>query len=93
MIQIGQTKHTATVIRLDSRFADDDGLPCRRIGTRAQTAANDASIGLWVRGRRVLSAMAFDSYCLPNATFYRMACLSRSKAHQGLRVTVIEREP
>ena len=37
MIQIGQTKHSATVIRLDSRFAHDDGLPCRRIANTAQT--------------------------------------------------------
>jgi len=35
--QVGQTKHSATVVRLDSRFAHDDGLPCRRIATTAQT--------------------------------------------------------
>jgi hypothetical protein len=27
MIQIWQAEHSATVIRLDSRFAHDDGLP------------------------------------------------------------------
>ena len=37
VIQIGETKHSATVIRSDSRFAHDDGLPCRRNGTTAQT--------------------------------------------------------
>jgi hypothetical protein len=37
MIEIGQTKHSATVIRLNFVFAHDDGLPCRRIGTTAQT--------------------------------------------------------
>jgi hypothetical protein len=36
MIQIRQAKHSATVIRLNSLFAHDDGLPCRRIGTTAQ---------------------------------------------------------
>jgi hypothetical protein len=38
MIQIWKPKHSATVIRLDSVFAHGDGLPCRRIGTTAQTA-------------------------------------------------------
>jgi len=37
MIQIWQPKHSATVIRLDSVFAHGNGLPCRRIGTTAQT--------------------------------------------------------
>ncbi len=37
MIEIGQTKYSATVIRLDLLLAHDDGLPCRRIGTTAQT--------------------------------------------------------
>ena len=37
MIQIGETKHSTTVTRLDSRFAPEDSLPCRRIGTTAQT--------------------------------------------------------
>jgi hypothetical protein len=31
MIQIRQGKHSATVVRLDSLFAQSDGLPCRRI--------------------------------------------------------------
>ncbi len=31
MIQIRQSKHSATVIRLDSLFARSDGLPCRSI--------------------------------------------------------------
>jgi hypothetical protein len=29
MIEIGQAKHSTTVIRLDSVFARGDGLPCR----------------------------------------------------------------
>ncbi len=37
VVQIRQAKHSATVIRLDSLFAHDDGLPCRRLGTTAQT--------------------------------------------------------
>ena len=36
-LEIGQTKHSATIVRLDSWFAHDDGLPCRRIATTAQT--------------------------------------------------------
>jgi len=44
MIEVGQTKYSATVIRLDSLFAHDDGLPCRRIGTMADRLG-DASIG------------------------------------------------
>jgi hypothetical protein len=31
MIQVRQSKQTATIIRLDSLFAHSDGLPCRRI--------------------------------------------------------------
>jgi hypothetical protein len=38
MIQVWEPEHSATVIRLDSVFAHDDGLQCRRIGTTAQTA-------------------------------------------------------
>ena len=30
MIEIGQTKHSTTVIRLDSVFAHSDGLQCRK---------------------------------------------------------------
>jgi hypothetical protein len=37
MIQVWQAEHSATIVRLDSRFAHDDGLQCRRIGTTAQT--------------------------------------------------------
>src|SRR6266481_1828021 len=44
MIPIRQSKHSATVIRLDSLFAHGDGLPCRRIGTTADRLG-DASIG------------------------------------------------
>ncbi len=35
MIKIGQTKYSATVIRLTFVFAHGDGLPCRRTGTTA----------------------------------------------------------
>jgi hypothetical protein len=34
MIQIRQSQHPATVIRLDSLFAHGDGLPCRKIELR-----------------------------------------------------------
>ena len=44
MIQIRQSKHPATVIRLDSLFAHGDGLPCRRIGTTADRPGS-ASLG------------------------------------------------
>ena len=37
MIQVWQAEYSAAVIRLDSLFAHGDGLPCRRIGTTAQT--------------------------------------------------------
>ena len=29
MIQVWQAEHSATIVRLDSRFAHDDGLQCR----------------------------------------------------------------
>ena len=45
MIQIGQAKHSATVIRLDSVIAHDDGLPCRSIGNTADRLG-DASMAL-----------------------------------------------
>src|SRR5690348_17182175 len=51
MIEIGQAKHSTTVIRLDSMFAHDDGLLCRRIGTTAQAAwAMQASVLVMVIG-------------------------------------------
>ena len=58
MIEIGQTKHSATVIRLTFVFAHDDGLPCRRIGTTAQTVWAVQAWG-WVRVGGVLSAIAW----------------------------------
>ncbi len=43
MIHIGQPKHSATVIRLNSLFAHSDGLPCRRIALRQTVWAMQAS--------------------------------------------------
>src|ERR1700687_5777278 len=37
MIQVWQVKHSATIVRLDSRFSHNDRLPCRRVGTTATT--------------------------------------------------------
>ncbi len=34
MIQVWQAEHSATIVRLDSRFAHDDGLQCRSIELR-----------------------------------------------------------
>src|ERR1700727_462341 len=52
VIQIWKPKHSARVIRFDSAFAHGDGLPCRRIGTTAQTARamQPLSLGTWWRG-------------------------------------------
>ena len=52
MIKIWKPKHSATVIRLDSVFAHGDGLPCRTIGTTAQTAwaMQPLSLGTGWRG-------------------------------------------
>jgi hypothetical protein len=57
MIQIRQTKHSATVIRFNSLFAHSHDLPCRRIGTTADRL-DDASVGKSVRVWRVLGAIA-----------------------------------
>jgi hypothetical protein len=40
MIQVWQAEHSPTIVRLDSWFAHDDGLPCRRIGTTADRLGN-----------------------------------------------------
>jgi len=55
VIQIRQAKHPAMVIRLDSQFAHGDGLPCRRIGTTAQTVWAMQAWAL-VRSGGILSA-------------------------------------
>jgi hypothetical protein len=55
MIQVWKPKHSATVIRLDSVFANSDGLPCRSIwddGGRLDVATGCAS------GAGILSAGA-----------------------------------
>src|ERR1035441_244370 len=46
MIQVWQAEHSATIVWLDSLFAHGDGLPCRRIGTTAQTAWAMQALGL-----------------------------------------------
>src|ERR1700734_4325358 len=56
MIQIWKSKHSATVIRLDSVFAHGDGLPCRRIGTTANRLGDASIRRAWIG--RVLSAIA-----------------------------------
>jgi hypothetical protein len=65
MIQIGQAKHSATVFRLDSVFAHDDGLPCRRIGTTAQTVwAMQSTVGStgFERYRLISSPVPVESF-------------------------------
>ena len=57
VIQIRQAKHPATVIRPDSQFAHGDGLPCRRIGTTAQTVWAMQAWAL-VQSGGILSAIA-----------------------------------
>src|SRR5882724_1120691 len=61
MIQIGQSKHSATVIRLDSVFAHGDGLPCRRIGTTVNRLGDANIRRVWTG--RVLSAIADFAKC------------------------------
>jgi hypothetical protein len=68
MIQVGQAKHPATVIRLDSVFAHDDGLPCRRIGTTAQIVWAMQALALG-KGYRVLRDMAWLQQLLPVARY------------------------
>jgi hypothetical protein len=58
MIEIRQPQYSATVIRLDSLFAHDDGLPCRRIGTTAHTVWAMQALALG-SGVGVLSANAW----------------------------------
>ena len=58
VIQIRQAKHPATVIRLDFQFANGEGLPCRRIGTTAQTVWAMQAWAL-VRSGGILSAIAW----------------------------------
>ena len=48
MIQVWQAEHSATIVRLDSRFAHDDGLQCRSSRNTVSSARVQARI---TRGR------------------------------------------
>ncbi|PYJ65198.1 MAG: hypothetical protein DME76_18545, partial [Verrucomicrobia bacterium] len=48
MIQVWQAEHSATIVRLDSRFAHDDGLQCRGSRNTVSSARVQARI---TRGR------------------------------------------
>jgi hypothetical protein len=48
MIQVWQAEHSATIVRLDSRFAHDDGLQCR---SSRNTVSSDRVQARITRGR------------------------------------------
>jgi hypothetical protein len=66
MIQVWQAEHSATVIRLDSRFAHDDGLPMPQDWNYGTDRLGDASIVT------VYRVEGFERYGLLTAVDFRL---------------------